>query len=150
MADCRKYLVKEIFDDYLRCHEYTITQGGVITEGATDVYVAKPHHFRRSLTHYIIDGVTHTFTWFTSGTTEQKQNNRTSNDGTNSQTECIQPRYEVYTAATISNEVVKGMIVAHKVVNKTGVYRDTGGGNYVELEWEEAMPSRVWARRYVQ
>ena len=131
--------IKSIQDDYLTCRTWDGT-----SEGGSDVYVAKPYEFRRSKTNEVIDGTTFTYTYFSTGTTENKQNNRTSSDGTNSQTECIYPRYSVYSAPS-AGYIPLGTIFAIKPTGGTDV---TVSGSPVL--WVEVSPSRVWARRYTQ
>lgn len=52
------YIVKEHFGDYLRCRTWNESAD---TEGDTDVYIAKPHELRFSVTEETIDGYTITY-----------------------------------------------------------------------------------------
>ncbi len=89
--------------------------------GGVDFYIAKQLNFRTSLTTEVVDGVTITHTY-------SDDNNRTSNDGVDSQNEICWPRFAV------GNE-----IVAAQSSNGTPVLDP----NSAVVEWVD-LTDRVW------
>lgn len=79
-----EFKVKEVFDDYLRCHTWNGT-----TEGAFDVFVAKPPRIRCSITQEYKYGTRHTYTYTAGPDAPNKL--RLDSDGSSTETQRIVP-----------------------------------------------------------
>lgn len=115
LALCRFQITTLSNADYIGCSQWN----GSIFTGA--VNIAKPELLRPSLSSEVIDGVTITYSSYTS------DNARTASDGTNTEAELIYPRYRV-------NDIIYATPVQ---LNATGVG---------SVSWLEIKPARVWCR----
>ncbi len=122
----------------------TIGQGDYFTATAVgsnpvvtgSIKIAKSPRLRPSVTSEVIDGVTVTYGSYVG------DNQRTANDGTNTEIQVPFPRY----VSGISGSNGNGMsIIFAMPVNDTGL---TFSGS--AITWVEVSPARVWARRYAQ
>lgn len=121
---------------------YTANTWDGTTIGLDDVKIAKPKRLRVTVASEVIDGVTVTYSYGTPA----DDNNRTASDGTNSEYQVAFPRFKGHgksAGGTVPDTL--SIVSAYVPLLGTGV---TAGGVPVYLE--EFLPSRVWARRYVQ
>ena len=116
--------------DYFTAKTYDGT-----TLGSTAVKIAKSPRLRPSVASELIDGVTVTYSGYTS------DNLRIASDGTNTETQVAFPRY----VSNSGSPAVNDMSIVFAVPAATGL---TGGSS--QISWVEVSPARVWARRYSQ
>lgn len=134
--------------DYLTCKQVTgitIVSGVAVasTISGSTTLVAKQQHTRRSIVKENYDGTVYTYTTPGGGDLD---NNRSSTDGTNSQTEYVYPRYRTLTETTADAFYTGSLplhaqcfILAQQVTPNAGV--NVSG---TLLSWIEVGPSRVW------
>jgi hypothetical protein len=139
-AGTKMFICTAVAGDYITAKAWDGTiSGNVITLSGADVLVAKPPDQRMSLTREVVDGVTINYSWLNS-------NNRTANDGTNSEAQVCYKRYTTFTSGALATTLSPAAVIfAEESSNGTGV-----SVNAVGLTWIEKLPVRVWARRYIQ
>ena len=103
------------------------------TLSSVEFTIAKPKNLRPSNASETIDGVSVSYSAYTS------DNTRTASDGTNTEYQVICPRY---VASSSANTAV---ITASLVLNGSGFAVSSKA-----IFMQEDKPARVWARRYVQ
>lgn len=103
--------------------------------GTQDMKIAKPKRLRTSVSSEGIDGTTINYSSYTS------DNLRTASDGTNTEYQVLFPRFKAHASTPDTLSIVSAYVPALG----TGV-----SASGVPVFLEEFLPSRVWARRYVQ
>ncbi len=98
-------MVKEVFDDYLRCHDWNASSE---TEGTAEIYVAKDTALRNSITTENKTGIDYTYTYAAGDDTYNVI--RTSDDGDTTEDQVVTPPWR-------PDEII------HAVKCKTGVWR---------------------------
>lgn len=105
--------------------------------GTQDFYIAKPKRLR-DIASEVIDGTSISYSFV-------DDNNRTANDGTNTEDQVAYPRFKEHgTTSGAHSPNTLSIVAAHCPVNGTNV--SVGG---VPVFLEEFLPSRVWAKKFV-
>lgn len=132
------YKIRTLQNDYVVARTWDGT-----TRGETDTNIAKPPNFRLTFTEERIDGFRIRYSY-------QDSNNRTANDGTNSEAQVCFPRYIVDDATYNSDGTIDtaGVLTFEHIIYAMQV--ENGTGVSAASDWIEVKPARVWARRYIQ
>jgi hypothetical protein len=131
-GSAQMFVIKSISNaDYVVANTWDGT-----TRGSSDIYIAKSPRLRPSVGSENIDGVTITYSSYTS------DNTRMASDGTNSEYQVAFPRYVALASGSPSNQ---DMSIIFACASITGL--SVGG---LPVSWIEVSPARVWARRYIQ
>ncbi len=121
-------------EDWFTAVPLSVSGSTTITGSLTRI--AKSPRLRTSISAEVIDGVVISYSNYTT------DNNRTANDGTNTETQVVFPRYVAVTGSVVGP--VDTSVIYATQVSYTGI---TVSGS--ALTWIEFSPARLWLRRFI-
>lgn len=141
-SQASRFLVKEVFDDYLRCRTFDGT-----TEGDTDIKVAKPPELRKTPYHGKTIAYTQLGSSFSLSYSYTNAYTRTVTKvagGTGSETQVIVPAYIGAATGDYKGEQIYAIT---GVGNGTGVVLNPGTQNEERVNWLDMnVGGRMWAK----